>query len=268
MTASPPAGPEPASGTDPRRAADPAHDRNVEPGPTVERGHWATNRAHLEVGPVTGADARSVHGRRLSGPIQGFGRLWQKTYSVRLDGVDVEPEQVVAAWRAHYGEFWPDGNRFTAPLAGVEPGEVALISGRAGGLTLSTGVLVLYADDVSFSFLTPEGHPFAGMITFSASAEQRVTIAQAQLLIRAHDPLVELGMALGGHRKEDRIWQHTLGRLAAHFGVDAPVETQVVCVDRRRQWRRIGNVRHDAVLRAVAEPLRRRDRNGPGTSGA
>ena len=27
-----------------------------------------------------------VEGKRLVGPVQGFGKLWQKTYKVRLDG--------------------------------------------------------------------------------------------------------------------------------------------------------------------------------------
>jgi hypothetical protein len=236
--------------------ATPTPDRVPDPTlPASDRERWATNRAHLE---VEGADAGNVNGRRLSGPVQGFGRLWQKTYRIRLAGAEVTPEEVVATWRANYGAFWPDDNRFTPPLAGVAPGEVALISGKAGGITLSTGVLVLYADDVSFSFLTPEGHPFAGMITFSAHPSDDVTEAQVQLLIRAHDPLVEIGMVLGGHRKEDRMWQHTLTRLAAHFGVSAEVDTKVTCVDRHRQWRRFGNVRHDAALYAVTKPFRRR----------
>ena len=36
--------------------------------------------------------------------------------------------------------------------------------------------------------------------------------------MRASDPIYELGLALGGHRQEDRFWQHTLTQLAAHFG--------------------------------------------------
>jgi hypothetical protein len=228
------------------------------PGTRSEQDRWASNRDRLEVGDAAGSGASSVDGRRLSGPLQGFGKLWQKTYRVRFEGLAVTPEEVVTTWREHYGDFWPEDARFTPPLAGVQPGEVALITGRTGGLTLSTGVLVLYADEVSFSFLTPEGHPFAGMITFSAAEVDGCTQAQVQLLIRAHDPLVELGMLLGGHRKEDRMWQHTLGRLADHFSVDAPVGTTIVCVDRRRQWRRFGNLRHDVVLDAVKNRFRRR----------
>lgn len=231
----------------------PPKDAAPAPEPVKPAGTWAGPMTHFQAGEGGG----SVNGRRVSGPVQGFGRLWQKTYKVTLDDIAATPEHVVAEWKAHYGEFWPEGNRFTAPLAGVTPGEVALISGKAGGLTLSTGVLVLYADEVSFSFLTPEGHPFAGMITFSAFEEGGATTAQVQLLIRAQDPMVELGMALGGHRKEDQIWQHTLRSLATHFASAAAVSTNVVCVDRKRQWNRFGNVKHDALFYTLKKPFRR-----------
>jgi hypothetical protein len=233
-------------------------DPTVEPVADRDRAAWATPVARLEVSDGGGGgDAGAVTGRRLSGPVQGFGKLWQKTYAVRLAG-GVAPEEVIDEWKANYGSFWPAGNRFYAPMSGVQPGEVALISGRAGGLTLSTGVLVLYADDVSFSFMTPEGHPFAGLITFSSHRDGEATVAQVQLLIRAQDPMVELGMAFGGHRKEDRIWEHTLRALARHLGQEVDPVKVVVCVDRRRQWRRFGNLRHDAALYAVSKPFRRR----------
>ena len=35
------------------------------------------------------------------------------------------------------------------------------------------------------------------------------------MLMRASDPMYELGMTLGGHRKEDQHWAHTLRSLAA-----------------------------------------------------
>jgi hypothetical protein len=221
-----------------------------------DAGNWAGPVEHLSVTDGPG-DGDAVQGRRLSGPIQGFGRMWQKTYRVPLPGSELTPAEVITVWKEHFGSFWPSGGRFTAPLAGLAPGEVGLISARTAGITLSTGVFVLYVDDVSFTFLTPEGHPFAGMVTFSAATDpQGVTCAQVQLLIRAHDPLIELGMIFGGHRKEDRHWKHTLESLARHLGVEAEASREVVCVDRRRQWNRIGNVRHDAALRATTMPFR------------
>lgn len=43
--------------------------------------------------------------------------------------------------------------------------------------------------------------------------------------------------------------------LAAHFGVDAEPTTSIVCVDRKRQWRRFGNIRRSRILAALAHPL-------------
>ena len=48
-----------------------------------------------------------------------------------------------------------------------------------------------------------------------------MTVAQCQVLMRAQDPLTELGLTLGGHRKEDTFWEATLRALAARFGVEA-----------------------------------------------
>jgi hypothetical protein len=116
---------------------------------------------------------------------------------------------------------------------------------------LSTGVLVLYADRESFTLMTPQGHMFAGWITFSAATEGEATLVRAQVLMRASDPLYEVGLTLGGHGKEDRFWADTLRGVAARFGdADADVTTEVVCVDRRRQWRRWHNLRFSSAIRA------------------
>ena len=119
-----------------------------------------------------------------------------------------------------------------------------------GGLKLSTGVLVLYADEESFTLMTPQGHMFAGWITFSSYVEDGETCAQAQVLMRASDPLYEIGMTLGGHQKEDEHWMHTLQALALYLGAEAEVTMQAVCVDRKRQWSRAANVWQNAGIRS------------------
>jgi hypothetical protein len=193
----------------------------------------------------------NVTGRRPTAPMNGFGRMWQKTYRTSLGEAKIPPSEVIAAWKEHFPEFWPAGNRFFAPLAGIAPGEVAALDlSMPGGLKLSTGVLVLYADDESFTLMTPQGHMFAGWITFSAFVEEGVTNAQAQVLMRASDPMYELGMSLGGHGKEDEHWQHTLRSLAEHLGATGDVETTTVCVDRGRQWSRAANIWHNAGIRS------------------
>ena len=114
-------------------------------------------------------------------------------------GEAAEPAEVVATWRRDFGSFWPEGSRFYGPITGLEPGEVALLNlTMPGGLELSTGVLVLYADDEGFTLMTPEGHQFAGWITFSAFARPGTgPTAQAEVLMRSSDPIYEIGMAFG-----------------------------------------------------------------------
>jgi hypothetical protein len=195
---------------------------------------------------------------RLVSPVQGFGKMWQKTYRVRLEGAGVKPEAAIAAWRDGFATFWPKGNDFYPPLTGLEPGEVALIRAAGpAGMKFKTGVMVLFADDVSFTLMTPEGHMFAGWITFSAHEEDGTTVAQTQVLMRAQDPLGEVGLAMGGHRKENQFWQRTLANLAGSLGVASPeVTTQVVCVDRRRQWSKVSNVRHSVAIRSTLHMMR------------
>ena len=216
---------------------------------------WAGPVERLAVSDGGGGLASTVAGRRVAGPLQGFGRMWQKTFRVHLpEGSGLTPEAVVATWKEEFPTFWPKGNTFYAPLAGIRPGEVALLSvSAAGPVKLHTGVLVVYADREAFTLMTPEGHMLAAWITFSAfAAPDGGVVVQAQALERASDPLFEVGLALGGHRANNRFWESTLANVAARFGAAAPeVVTEVVCIDRRRQWRHAGNVRHNAGIRAA-----------------
>ncbi len=222
--------------------------------PSRDEASWARNITRLNLSDKSaGGIASNVEGRRVSGPLQGFGQMWQKRHWVKLTGADVTPAQVIQTWKENFGTFWPRGNRFYGPITGLRPGEVAVINlSMPARTTLSTGVLVLYADDESFTLMTPQGHVFAGWITFSAFDDGDAgTVAQAQVLMRASDPIYEVGLTLGGHRQEDRFWNHTLTRLAAHFDHDCEVDTQVVCVDGKRQWSKWRNVWHSAAIRST-----------------
>ena len=225
-----PTGPEPA-----------AHDESS----------WARNVSRLDLsGTPSGGIPGNVAGRRVAGPIQGFGQMWQKTYQVRLPGAELDVADLITTWKTRFPEFWPERNTFYAPLTGIAPGEVALLDVTLPGrFKLSTGVMVLYADAESFTLMTPQGHMFAGWITFSARREGDDVVAQAQVLMRASDPVFELGLLLGGHRQEDVFWQRTLLRLAEHLGYpDAGTETSVVCVDRKRQWGRWRNIWQSSAI--------------------
>src|SRR5215217_4376438 len=176
-------------------------DRTIEPTSEVaeESNHWAGSVSRLRVSNApAGAMNLNVTGRRLAGPVQGFGKMWQKTYQVPLPRERVSATELISTWKANFPDFWPEGNVFYAPLTGIEPGEVALLNmSLPGRMKLSTGVMVLYADEESFTLMTPQGHMFAGWITFSASEREGETVAQAQVLMRASDPIFELGLAMG-----------------------------------------------------------------------
>jgi hypothetical protein len=214
---------------------------------------WAKAVTHLNVADVPeGAINLNVEGRRLASPIQGFGKMWQKTYQVRVPAERASATELIATWKERFPEFWPEGNNFYGPLTGIAPGDVALLNmALPGRMKLSTGVMVLYADEESFTLMTPQGHMFAGWITFSATELDGETMAQAQVLMRASDPIYEMGLAMGGHGQEDRFWQATLTQLAAHFGHEGEVDTQVTCVDKKRQWRHWTNVWHSAAIRST-----------------
>jgi hypothetical protein len=230
-----------------------------------DAGNWAAKVERLAVEQRDGVRGTNVAGRRLTGPVQGFGKMWEKTYSLPAGRVTT-PQDAIATWKAHFPEFWPKGNRFAGALAGISPGDVALLDlAIGGGVKLSTGVFVLYADQESFTLMTPQGHMFAGWITFSAEEADGTTVIRAHVLMRANDPLYELGMMFGGHAKEDRFWAETLAALGTRLGVPDPVvETRSTCVDSRRQWRHAKNVWHNAMLRSMlqtlAAPFRRNKR--------
>ena len=82
--------------------------------------------------------------------------------------------------------------------------------------------------------------------------EQSCPVAQVQALLRADDPLYELGLRLGFvHRAEDRFWTDTLTALAAHCGGIGQVQQQVACLDPKMQWSRAKNIWYNAAIRTT-----------------
>jgi len=237
--------------------------------PSPRQGTWAAPVDRLEVKDMpAGALNLNVQGRQLSGLMRGFGQMWQKTYIIRLDGTATPPSQVIQTWKTEFERFWPEGYRFYGRPSGITTGDVAVLNlagpggvNAPGGLPfVSTGIMVIYADDESFSFMTPQGHMFAGMITFS-SFEDHGTVAQIQAIIRASDPFVELIFRLGGTKIEDDFWKQTLRNLAAHFGSNNQPELKVICLDPHVQWKEAGNIWQNAAIRTglyiMATPFRK-----------
>jgi hypothetical protein len=220
---------------------------------------WAkpTDRLQVDANMPQGAVNLNVQGRQLTNPLQGFGQMWQKTYRIKLiaprvpaTGKAANPHDIIAGWKANFAKFWSRGNNFYSPLTEIQPGEVALLNLKGpGGMPLTTGIRVIYADDEQFSFMTPQGHMFAGMITFSSYEEDGDVYAQVQALVRASDPMYEVFFKLGIIGKmEDEFWSTTLTNLASYYNASGKVELKTQLVDPRWNWSQAKNIWHNAAM--------------------
>jgi len=150
----------------PKQKRDRGHN---EPGRDIDTKHWAKTVPYLTVLPMP-REARNlnVDGLRTVSPVNGFGQLWQKTYRLYINDSNITPEHAVEALKKNFPNFQPSFNHFFPSSVGIKPGEIVLIDSITPVGPVSTGVMILYADDLSFTFCTPQGHPEAGWVTFSA----------------------------------------------------------------------------------------------------
>jgi len=211
--------------------------------------YWAKPVEKLRVTKVPGAvSSLNVEGRRPVGPIKGFGQMWEKTYEIRFSDAKKTLAEIAATTKANFVRFQPPQNSFYPSPAGIVAGETVLIRSSVGGIPILTGVLVSYADDISFTFMTPQGHPESGWVTFRVFGEGNETVCQIQGLARANDPIYEIAFRLHGSKFQEMTWKHVLGSLAKHLDVSSPVTMKKRCVAPNLQWSQVGNIRHNAQL--------------------
>jgi anti-anti-sigma factor len=233
------------------RAADEPSPGAAGSGEACPAANWASHlgRAHLPPVPE-GFSGLNVDGREICGPMDGFGQLLHKVYTVRLTGSEVSPAEVIQLCKEQLGDFWPRGNRLHVPAPGIEPGAVGLIElTLPGGVPLATGIRVLHAGKTSFTFVTLAGHLEAGWICFSAYKKQACTTLEVASLARTSDPIYELGFSLFGHSQQERFWRTTLENVAEHFGVSALARVTKDCLNSRRHWGKAGNLLQNAATR-------------------
>jgi hypothetical protein len=223
---------------------------------------WAEPVSTLSVEETPqGAMNLNVDGRHLVSPLQGFGQMWQKTFQVRLNGVDLSPEEVLTIWQNNFPAFQPPENQFYPSMSGIKPGEVILINakvppfpGMPNLLPVSTGVMVLYADDEMFTVMCPEGHPLSGWNNFRVfEDDDGYLVAEVQEQSRASDPMYEFFFrVLGSSSQQDNIWIHVLTQLANHLEVEG-VEVSVTrnLIDPRVQWSAARNIWNNAAIRTI-----------------
>lgn len=226
-------------------------------GPAKDKGFWAKPTQSLQV-THTPKKARglNVHGLRTVGPMNGFGQLWQKIYRLHIADQDISPEQAINALKDGFPAFQPYFNHFYPSPSGLIPGEIVLFDAMTPGGPIASGVIILHADERSFTFITPEGHPESGMINFSAYSAGNKTIVQIVGLARANDPLFEGAFRMIGSKMQVLIWKHVLTSLATNLGVPAAITRESMCVDQRLKWSQWGNIWKNAQIRTLLhEPL-------------
>jgi len=193
----------------------------------------------------------NVNGRRIAGPLQGFGQLWQKTYTAVLKDIKLNPHELIEILKTNFTRFQPLSNRFYPGPAGIKPGEIILINADTPGGLIVTGVMVLHASETSFTFITPEGHPESGWVTFSAEENDGSVTIQIQGLARASDPVYEVAFRLAGSKLQQEIWKHVLQSLLKYVGSSSEVEVAPVCLDKRLQWSKIFNIFSNAQILTI-----------------
>jgi pyruvate/2-oxoglutarate dehydrogenase complex dihydrolipoamide dehydrogenase (E3) component/anti-anti-sigma regulatory factor len=229
---------------------------NSAPSPTgatpLDLDFWAKPIARLSV-PDMPAEAinRNMNGLGIAGPVDGFGPLWQKTYRLMIDKPGITPEEAIRTLKQNFPRFQPTYNRFYPTSKGIQPGEVVAIDSSTPGGPVSTGVMVLFADASSFTFITPQGHPESGWVTFSAFREAGKVVVQILGLARANDPIYEGAFRAIGSQMQIRIWKHVLTSLATYLGVPADVTVRSLQIDSHMHWNQATNVWYNAQIRTL-----------------
>lgn len=213
---------------------------------------WAKDITRLRVTEKPeGAMNKNVNNRRVVGPLQGFGPMWEKIYLLDVKKTTVKPDGIITALKQHFPEFQPSINRFYPTKKGITPGEIVLIDSQTPGGVVSTGVLVLYADDTSFSLMTPQGHPEAGWVTFSARQKNQSIEVKIRGVARASDPVYEVAFRIAGSKLQERIWTHVLSSLAAHLQVEDSVSMDKNIIDSRLKCANAANIWYNAQIRSL-----------------
>jgi len=213
---------------------------------------WATTVSKLRVtDKPEGALVKNMDRRRVIGQLQGFGPMWEKTYWIEIKKPGIKKEDIMLAMQEHFVEFQIPENAFYPTSKGLAPGEMIFIDSRTPGGIVSTGVMVLYMDDRSFTFITPQGHPEAGWITFSVDEREDSVYVQIQGLVRASDPFFEVAFTIAGSKFQENIWKHVLSSLAKYLGVEENVQMKKYRPASDLQWKKAGNIWYNSQIRSL-----------------
>ncbi len=213
---------------------------------------WAPFIERIEVTEKPeGALVKNIDNRRLQAQIKGFGKMWQKTFRLMIDKPEFTPEDIINKLKQNFVAFQVPENFFFPTSKGLTPGALVFIDSATPGGVVSTGIYVLYMDDTSFTYVTPQGHPEAGWITFSAKEEDGKIRLQIQGLVRASDPFFEIAYAIAGQAFQEKIWLNVLTQMAKHLEIEDNGQMVKYKPANYCQWGKCGNIWYNSQLRSL-----------------
>jgi anti-anti-sigma factor len=198
-----------------------------------------------------GAMIKNMDNRRLQPQIIGFGKMWQKTFWLMIDKPKLTPKDVITKLMQNFVVFQIPENFFYPTSKGLSPGALVFIDSKTPGGIVSTGIYVLYVDDTSFTYITPQGHPEAGWITFSAKEQDGKIRLQIQGLVRAADLFYEIAYAIAGQAFQEKIWLNVLTQMAKHLAIEDNGQMVKYKPADNWQWGRVGNIWYNAQIRTL-----------------
>jgi len=177
------------------------------------------------------ADEPQVKGVDQQPVSDGAGEIYHRRYEVDLENSERPATEIVRLMKRHLAELTPS---ILAHFEKSNGSEDALRVGDEYEITMlgpwNGAVRVAESTPTSFTFVTLEGHPEAGRITFSAAGGEGAPMrAQIESWARARDAAVATAYGtLGvGKQIQTEAWITFLQRLCTLAGVDGTPKVRV-----------------------------------------
>jgi hypothetical protein len=163
----------------------------------------------------------SWRGRKLQLPADGDGPLFHRRYEVEIAGATVGPEQLFATIVRELPQFSPEA---LAKFKKVKGNAATMRVGDEYDIEIlgpwNGSVRVSEVNGTSFSFVTLEGHPEAGQISFRLEAKGSMLRFAILSWARSRDMLVDLSyqQAQVGKEVQKEVWVEFCERVVQASG--------------------------------------------------
>jgi NADH dehydrogenase len=185
-------------------------------------------------------------------PETGVGSLERKRFWADFSGTTMSPQELMTLFKTRINEVMPID--FSAePDAPRHVEEGATLSARLPGRgNIQVRVQECEPDRVTFS--TIEGHPLAGIVTFSARQAGPLLRFTVETLSRPANTVDWVAISLAGRWLQDLTWQNVVGNMARLSGGTAPdgVQHQAQTLD-EAESREIEQWASDLIARRKRE---------------